>query len=158
MRYRPYQPEDFATLYAIEEICFELPLRYSRAHMRQLTRNPDSAAWIAEDEGRMCGFAIVEWTREDEGIVAYVQTIEVLPEYRGRGAGRELLKLLDSSARTAGAYLIWLHVDVNNAAAIRLYTAHGYAREGRRENFYGAGGAAFLYAKALENPSNPELG
>ncbi len=97
----------------------------------------------------MCGFAIVEWTQEAEGVVAYVQTIEVLPEFRGRGVGRELLRLLDESALADGAHLIWLHVDVNNASAIRLYEMHGYAREGRRENFYETGRAAFLYAKAL---------
>jgi len=53
--------------------------------MRQLLKNPNAAAWIAEDAGIMCGFAIVEWTRESLGVVAYVQTIEVLPEFRGCG-------------------------------------------------------------------------
>jgi ribosomal protein S18 acetylase RimI-like enzyme len=50
----------------------------------------------------------------------------------------------------AGAVLIWLHVDVNNSAAIRLYEAHGYVEDGRREDYYEPGRAAFLYAKELK--------
>ena len=65
--YRPYMPDDFAALYAIEERCFQPPLRYSRSYMRQLLKNPDSCAWIAEEAGIMSGFAIVEWTRESQG-------------------------------------------------------------------------------------------
>jgi ribosomal-protein-alanine N-acetyltransferase len=148
--YRPYTSDDFPALYAIEEACFQAPLRYSRSYMRQLLKNPNAAAWIAEDAGIMCGFAIVEWTRESQGVVAYVQTIEVLPEFRGCGGGRELLRLIEGSALAAGAVLIWLHVDVNNSAAIRLYEAHGYVEDGRREDYYEPGRAAFLYAKELQ--------
>lgn len=147
--YRRYMPSDFPVLYAIEEVCFRPPLRYTRGYMQQLVRNNQAATWIAEDSGRMCGFAIVEWTHEAEGIVAYIQTLEVLPEFRGQGAGGELLRLLDDSASAAGANLIWLHVDVSNASAIRLYEAAGYAPAGRREDYYEAGRAAFIYAKNL---------
>jgi len=44
-----------------------------------------------------------------------------------------LLRLIEGSARAAGAQLIWLHVDAENASAIRLYEAHGYLCE-RRES------------------------
>jgi hypothetical protein len=48
MHYRLYQPADFAALYAVEELCFEAPFRFSRALMRKLIANPNSATWIAE--------------------------------------------------------------------------------------------------------------
>ena len=30
-------------------------------YMRQLVESADSATWIAEDDGQIAGFAIVEW-------------------------------------------------------------------------------------------------
>jgi len=47
--------------------------------------------------------------------------------------------------------LIWLHVDVTNAGAIRLYEVHGYRCEGREENYYPRGRAALIYVKRLDS-------
>ncbi|MGH9600460.1 MAG: GNAT family N-acetyltransferase [Terracidiphilus sp.] len=149
MLYRLYAPPDFAALYAIEEICFEPPLRFGRAYMRQLIASSSAAVWIAEENGRMAGFAIVDWAEVARGVVAYIQTIELAPEHRGLGVGGELLHRLEGSARAAGARAIWLHVDAENAAAIRLYEAHGYKRKGREEHYYARGRPALIYAKRL---------
>lgn len=147
--YRLYKPEDFAALYAIEQVCFHPPDRFSRGYMRRLIEQPNSATWIAEDDGLMCGFALVEWTRETE-VPAYIQTLEVLPERRGQGVGRELLRRLEDSAGVEGASLIWLHVDAENAAAIRVYEVHGYECKGREEDYYGPNRAALIYSKLLD--------
>jgi len=155
--YRRYAPKDFASLYAIEEVCFQPPLRFSRAYMRQLVQQSNGAAWIGEDE-RMCGFAIVEWTREEAGMAAYIQTLEVLPEARGRGVGAELLRRMEDSARAAAAETIWLHVNAENDAAIRLYERHGYQARGRSAGYYGRGTAALIYLKALPATDTPGSG
>ena len=149
MLYRLFKPEDSAALYAIEEVCFEPPHRFSRSYMRQLLRQADAAAWIAEDAGQMRGFGIVEWAREGAGLAAYVQTLEVLPEARGQGAGAELLKRMDESATAAGAETVWLHVDAENRAAVRLYEKAGYEPRGNQQDYYGRGRAAIVYAKQL---------
>ena len=151
MIYRPYTPQDFASLYAIEEICFQPPLRFGRRQMRQLIQGRNTATWIAEQDGPICGFAIIEWMRERSGVIAYIQTIEVAPERRGQGIGGELLRRVEGSARAAGAEEIWLHVDAENAAAIRLYEANGYRIEGRKEKYYPHGRAALICMKALES-------
>ena len=153
MLYRPYTAEDFAPLYAIEELCFQPPMRFGRGQMRRLIQRRNVVTWIAEQTGLMCGFAIVEWMRERGGIVAYIQTIEVAPDRRGQGIGGELLRRVEGSARAAGAWQIWLHVDAENAAAIRLYEANGYRIEGRRENYYPLGRAALICLKALGTES-----
>ncbi len=158
MVYRLYEPTDFAALYAIEEICFKPPLRFERAYMRRLVSGRGGATWIAEEDARMAGFAIVEWTEVARGSIAYIQTIEVLPEMRGRGAGGELLRRLEGSARGAGARAIWLHVDQENDAAIRLYEAHGYARKGREEHYYARGRAALIYAKKIDGETERTTG
>ena len=151
MLYRLYKPGDFARLYAIEEACFEVPFRFSRAYMRQLVHSAQAATWIAEEDGRMAGFAIADWTEQRGGTAAYIQTIEVLPERRGHGVGSELLSRIEGSARAAGVQAIWLHVDAENADAIRLYEARGYLREGRQEHYYARGRAALVYGKPLLN-------
>ncbi|MGO9340309.1 MAG: GNAT family N-acetyltransferase [Terracidiphilus sp.] len=159
MRYRLYEPDDFAALYAIEEVCFKPPHRFSRSYMRQLIRQPDAKTWIAEDGGRMFGFGLVEWERDGAGVVAYVQTLEVLPDVRGQGVGSELLRRMESSAFDAGAEAIWLHVDEENAGAIRVYERHGFQLGGREEGYYGRGRAALIYAnRCLRGMDQERLG
>jgi [ribosomal protein S18]-alanine N-acetyltransferase len=148
--YRLYTPEDFAQLYAIEEICFQPSFRFGRRYMRQLVTRENAATWIAEEGGRMCGFAIVEWTEQNSGVIAYLQTLEVAPDWRRRGIGGELLRRVENSALDAGAEAISLHVHAENTGAIRIYEAHGYVCEGREEDYYAPGHAALIYGKPLE--------
>jgi ribosomal protein S18 acetylase RimI-like enzyme len=163
--YRPYAPQDFDVLYAIEEVCFEPPFRFSRRTMRFLIQSRNTATWIAEENGHMAGFAIVEWTKRknrapSDGassllckneVTAYIQTIEVAPETRGQGVGGELLGYIEGSARAAGASQIWLHVEAENSHATRLYEKKGYTCKGKRENYYPQGRAAFVYVKQLDS-------
>ncbi len=153
MHYRLYSPRDFDSLYAIEEMCFEARFRFSRKYMRELVSHSNTVTWIAEEDGRMGGFAIAEWARGASGAIGYIQTIEVAPDRRKQGIGRELLRRIEDSARAASAEAIWLHVHAENAPAIRLYEANGYVREGREEDYYAPGHAALIYGKPLE----PEL-
>ena len=149
MTYRLYVPNDFDQLYAIEEVCFPPSQRFGRRYMRSIIENHNSATWIAERDGRMTGFAIVDWATEDGEATAYIETIEVLPAERRSGAGSELMDRLESSARAANAESIWLHVDSRNQAAVKLYEAFGYTVQGREEGYYGSGSAALVYAKLL---------
>jgi ribosomal protein S18 acetylase RimI-like enzyme len=150
VNYRPYAAADFDEMYAIEEICFAPPLRFPRRYVRRLVESADAITWIAEEDGKIAGFSIADLGRDEDGIFAYVQTIEVLPEMRGRGAGSELLRRIEDWAPERGAGAIWLHVESQNAGAIRLYEAHGYKCEGRQENYYARGRAGLIYRKVLE--------
>jgi len=149
MIYRLYSSSDFARLYAVEEVCFPPSFRFTRGYLRELVTSPEAATWIVEEDGLMVGFAIVEWGGEADEEIAYIQTIEVAPEQRGRGVGRQLLERIEGSARAVGAVQIGLHVDEANSGAIRLYEANGYRKQGREENYYPQGRAALIYAKAL---------
>ena len=146
---RLYRPTDFPQLYAIEEICFQPPLRFPRSYMRRIIDNPASATWIAEEGDTMTAFAIVEWSGDPPDCFAYIQTIEVLPDHRGRGVGNELMRLVEDSARAAAAVAIWLHVESTNAVAIRLYRALGYKQQGIAEHYYARGRNADIYIKRL---------
>jgi len=121
--------------------------------MRQLVESADSATWIAEHDGQIAGFAIVEWAEEQDEVVAYIQTLEVAPAARSRGMGGELLRRLEASAAEASAVVIWLHVDESNTGAIRLYERSGFRCEGREEDYYGPDRPALVFAKTLPGPT-----
>lgn len=156
MLYRAYKTGDFPALYAIEEASFEPPFRFSSAYLRRLLENPRALAWVGEEEGVPAGFAVANCKEQEPGkTVAYIDTIEVMRERRGRGIGGSLLCHIEDSAKAAGARLIWLHVDAENNSAIRLYEAHGYVQEGRKEGFYPRQRAALVYVKPLPGAMNP---
>jgi ribosomal-protein-alanine N-acetyltransferase len=123
--------------------------------MRQLIANPSSATWIAEENKKLAGFTIVEWTTVPKGTVAYIQTIEVDFASRRRGIAAELLCRAENSTYAAGARFIWLHVDVENAAAIRLYESRGYTRKGREEHYYARHRPALIYSKSISATQGP---
>lgn len=150
MLYRTFKPEDFDSLYAIEETCFLAPLRFTRNYMRRIIDAPNGATWIAEEAGTMAGFAVAEWTPMKSEVVAYLQTIEVAPAMRKRGVAGELLRRIEMSVGAAGASTLWLHVDTVNAPAIRLYERHGYAFYGGEDHYYGPGRGALIYRKVIE--------
>jgi ribosomal-protein-alanine N-acetyltransferase len=149
MTYRLYQRDDFDDIYAIEEVCFQPPQRFSRRYMRQLIASPDAATWVAEQDARMAGFAIVEWAQQVTGVLAYIATIEVLPQYRGRRIGAELLRRIEGSANAERAIQVWLHVDIENTAAIQLYERAGYCNNGRADHYYARNRPAAIYMKNL---------
>lgn len=150
MVYRPYHPADFPALYAIEEVCFQPPIRYSRVYLQRLIASRHSATWIAEDDSRIAGFTVVEWYDEvPVRRVAYIQTIEVAPAFRRQGVASELLRQAEASAQKAGASLIRLHVESTNESAIRLYLSHGFAHHGHEDHYYARGRNAEIYSKPL---------
>ena len=70
---------------------------------------------------------------------AEILTVGVVPAARRGGLGRALLHALLDEARRRGATEAFLEVRVDNAAAIALYEAEGFARLGVRRGYYDAG-------------------
>jgi ribosomal-protein-alanine N-acetyltransferase len=154
VHYRPYLPDDFAALYALETRCFQLPQRFTRRYMRQLVTSPNAATWIAVDEAeKLAGFAIVEWVNLPSETVAYIETLEVSAEQRRKGVGAGLLHHAVATAREADATALWLHVAEENQAARGLYAAQGFVMLGREKNYYGRGRHALVLALSLASPT-----
>ena len=147
---RRYRSADFDELYRVEQLCFPPRLRFSRALMRELTANPLGECWLeaGEDNG-IKGFIVMGYEREEALLVAYLHTLEVLPEHRNRGIATALLTQAEASARQAGAAILWLHVEEGNQMAIRRYEALGFALRGREENYYPDKKSALVYLKQL---------
>jgi ribosomal protein S18 acetylase RimI-like enzyme len=150
---RLFEAPDLRALYAIEEACFEPPVRFSRALMRSLAHDPDCRTWLGIVDDVRVGFAIVGLSGEDDPGVAYVWTIEVLPAFRRMGVARQLLTRLEESASAAGCTAIELHVSERNVGGLALYEAAEYVRTGVDAEYYGRREDAFRYRKVLESSS-----
>ena len=69
---------------------------------------------------------------ETEAGEYYLDSIAVLPEFRGQGVARELITAFCNKAFAEGHKRVGLIVDFNNPGAERLYTSLGFERVGTR--------------------------
>lgn len=101
-------------------------------------------AWDGDRLVGYAGIAVVGTRRDAE---ASVHTIGVDPDWQGQGIGRALLSALLAVADEFRAP-VYLEVRTDNAAAIALYRAHGFATIGLRRRYYQPSGAdAFTMAR-----------
>jgi ribosomal protein S18 acetylase RimI-like enzyme len=84
--------------------------------------------YVVEDEdGQRVGILwFAERTTDFEGTGAFVYSIEIDPEFRGRGYGRETMELLEEEVRKIGLDQIALNVFGGNDVARSLYRSLGY--------------------------------
>lgn len=148
MIFRPYRSDDLAALFALDEACFEPPFRFSRAAMRRFAEAKKARVVIAEEDG-LAGFCIVHVERVEGGRVGYVVTLDVAEQWRRKGLAGELMRRVEAEAHEAGCWAMVLHVFVGNDGAIRFYERCGYERWEKAIGFYGEGGDAWVYRKAL---------
>ena len=72
---------------------------------------------------------------ETEAGEYYLDSLAVVPEYRGKGVGVALLRAFCRRAFAEGAKRVGLIVDIENPNAERLYTAEGFVSVGERPFF-----------------------
>ena len=145
VRYRPGTAGDVPAMYALDVICFEEPFRFSLRAMRRFALTPGASVWVAEVEGALAGFVIVE----AEGEAGYVVTLDVAPKQRRLGVAGELMRLAQDGLASAGVKSLALHVYVGNSAAVRFYEKLGFSFKANEAGFYGAGLDAHVYGRAL---------
>ena len=86
---------------------------------------------LAHLEDRLVGFALTRAVAND----AELLLIAVLPDERGRGIGRALLRRAIDDAATRGAARLCLEMRANNDAT-RLYVSEGFVKCGERRDYY----------------------
>jgi ribosomal-protein-alanine N-acetyltransferase len=150
MQLREYTESDLEAIFALDEVCFEPPFRFSARAMKQFAEARNALTVIAENEtGKIAGFCIAHVERAGRGLRAYVVTLDVAPDYRRHGLARQMLKRIEQQAIAAGCDSIELHVSVDNEGAITFYEREDYVRSHIVKSFYGLGRHAFVYQKAL---------
>ena len=101
---------------------------------------------VAGDE--IVGFIAGELHSGDQ--IAWISTVGVLPEYRGRGIGTSLMKACEERL---SAQAVRLSVRKSNLDAIRLYNKLGYSPVESWNRYYQDGEDALVLEKILANQS-----
>jgi len=125
-----------------------------RRFLKALRRYPHAAVFVAErEDGTLVGRLSVG--RDPHPASTHVADVGLMValDARRQGVGRALLRAAVDWAREAGVRKLELHVFPWNEAAIALYEAFGFEREGYRRRHYRRGGEfvdAILMAYAVE--------
>jgi ribosomal protein S18 acetylase RimI-like enzyme len=110
----------------------------TRAAIEELLRDGQGAWLLAEHDGRIVGFVTIQlrpaahepfFTPEARAVV---DSLGILPAWRRRGIGRQLMEAAEEWARQRGARRLMLSVWEFNDNALRLYNSLGYTAFTRR--------------------------
>ncbi|MDQ3023788.1 MAG: GNAT family N-acetyltransferase [bacterium] len=97
---------------------------------RDLIDDRGNVALVAEDAGRIVGFANGWREEHDDDLIEApfltIEFVEVHPDYRGRGIARQLVGMIEAEARQRGLRRIDLLVMQTNEPALKLYKRLGY--------------------------------
>jgi len=102
----------------------------------ELFRRPDTFLFLATDGDRLIGYALGHVTPVEETWIAdtwvtgrrigELESISVLPEYRGQGLGSRLLDEVDREFDSLGVEDVVIGLLPGNEGARRLYERHGF--------------------------------
>ena len=111
-----------------------------RRYLKALRRYPHAAVLVAErEDGTLVGRLSIG--RDPHPASTHVADVGLMvaADMRRQGVGTAMLEAAVDWARGAGVRKIELHVFPWNEAAIRLYEAFGFEREGFRKGHYRRG-------------------
>jgi GNAT superfamily N-acetyltransferase len=133
MRIRVAHPEDLDAVVRLLAAQFRehdivLDVSELQEGVRGLIVDPGRGAVILAGEPEPIGVAVLAytWTLEHGGLVAWLDELFVVPEYRGQGIGRALLVRAMGVATDKGCRAVDLEVDVDHSRAERLYQREGF--------------------------------
>jgi ribosomal-protein-alanine acetyltransferase len=133
MTIRPATNNDLDAIMALERASFPTDA-WSAGMMHDELISPHGRYFVLEDEGAVVGYGGL---RALFGAAdADIQTIAIADAFRGRGAGRMLLRALLDEAAVRGAREVFLEVRADNPVAQNLYATTGFAEIGRRPRYY----------------------
>ena len=119
---RDYNPEDFESLWRMDQECFPPGISYSKRELNGFMRHKGSFTLVAtNDKEELQGFIVGHC-----GVSGHVITIDVGPAARRAGVGSLLLRAAEDRMRTAGCRRVGLETAVDNLTALSFYKRHGY--------------------------------
>jgi len=119
-------------LYASEHILFD-PERARRALLELLADSSLGRVYLIQADGKAIGYAVLTlgYSLEFAGRYALLDELFIREDFRGRGAGRQILAHLEPDCRTLGLQALRLEVERKNRGARELYTRLGFETHDR---------------------------
>jgi len=150
----PIQYEDIPAVIQINRAC--LPENYPFSYFEYLVNNWPEICLVAKIDGKIVGYIL---TRVEGGFSAFspirwrkkghIISIAVLPEYRNKGIGSNLIKaVIDKLKSLYNASEVILEVRVSNPAQF-LYERLGFKKVKVLRHYYSDGEDAYLMALQL---------
>ncbi len=86
------------------------------------------ACWVAEVDGRLCGYLVAVFTLslEHGGLMAEIDEVFVSPEMRSAGLGALLLTTVERDLAARGMRRLQLQLGADNERARSFYERHGF--------------------------------
>jgi ribosomal protein S18 acetylase RimI-like enzyme len=137
----------------LENIASFIGTNLSATRFADYLADPQRAILIAQQEGRIVGYAmLIRGVDEDTDVqraveirpAAELSKLYLLPDYHGAGTATTLMETTLATAAEWGARCLWLGVNQENQRAQRFYVKSGFKVNGtrtfqvgaRRENDY----------------------
>jgi [ribosomal protein S18]-alanine N-acetyltransferase len=138
---RPVKEEDLSAVHELEDACFKDP--FPSYFINQLAGANPSTFLVAEDSGRVIGYAVVDnWTDHQ-----HLVSIAVHPGSRRKGVGQMLLDQLVKRVREGP---LRLELRRSNNEALALYLKNGFIQTGTSHSYYTDGEDAIRMEKQID--------
>ena len=142
---RDYKPEDFESLWRMDQECFPPGISYSKQELSGFVRHRGSFTLVAtDDKEKLQGFIVAHCAAS-----GHVITIDVGPGTRRAGVGSLLLRAAEERMRAAGCRAVGLETAVDNLTALSFYKRHGYDVIRTWPRYYSNGVDALVLKKDL---------
>jgi len=142
---RDYKPEDFESLWRMDQECFPRGMSYSKQELNGYMGHRGSFTLVATDgKEKLQGFIVAHCAAS-----GHVITIDVGPGARRAGVGSRLLRAAEDRMRAAGCRAVGLEAAVDNVTALSFYKRHGYDIIRTWPRYYSNGVDALVLKKDL---------
>ena len=142
---RDFRPEDFETLWQIDQECFPPGISYSRQELKAYLRRRGSFTVVADAaDQKIAGFVVAHG-----GLSGHIITIDVVRAARRFGVGSLLLRAAEDRLREGGSKTVGLETAVDNVVALAFYKHHGYHVVSTWPRYYSNGVDALVLRKNL---------
>jgi ribosomal protein S18 acetylase RimI-like enzyme len=136
--------KDVGALRALEQVCFPKDA-WPLLDLVGVLTMPNVLRLKAVNSGQLVGFIACDIRQSEK--VAWISTVGVLPEYRGRGIGESLMREVEARVHVSA---IRLSVRVSNHIAIRLYQRLGYYQKNIWPRYYSDREDAVVMEKLIQ--------